>query len=131
MHMRDPHLPEETGRILIHNLGAGVPSPEVVEQRARELAVIAGRAASDYTPADFAQAKRELLQGGLPADDVEEAADTVSDRDDVPGESGQQVRNIVPGDESSVAEELVNEGLEEALHDEMVQASKKDLDEAS
>lgn len=120
------------GKINVHDAGAGVPSPEQVEQRARELAAIAGRAASDFSESDLLQAKQELLHGGppAPADEAREVAD-ITTWDDVPGASGRQVENRGPQDEANIAQELVEEGLDEALHDEMLEASKKNIDAAS
>jgi hypothetical protein len=95
--MREPHSPGPKARIIIHDEGAGVPSPDVVTQRARELAVIAGRAANDYTDEDIRQAKLELVQD----------------------------------DETGVGEELIREGMDEALHDEMLEARKRNIREGS
>ena len=123
---------DRDGKIIMHNAGAGVPSPEQVEERARELALIAGRAASDFTDADLAQAAAELLHGGVPepADEDRAVAD-VSVWDEAPGSSGHQAESYRPTDEANIAEELVAEGMAEALHDEMVEAHKKNIDAAS
>src|SRR5581483_1225928 len=109
--MKEPfsHL----GRINEHANGAGVPSPEDVEHRARELAVIAGRAASDFTEADLAEAKRELLGGEAPPSDVNAIADSVIERDEVYGSSGLRAKTYRPDDEANIAQDLVEEGVEE------------------
>ena len=132
-HMREPHSPGQKARIIIHDEGAGVPSPDVVVQRARELAVIAGRAASDYTDEDFRQAKLELMQEHQPDD--EEMEETALPFDpgsgDVLGGREHQAPNFGSDDETTVGEELIREGLDEALHDEMLEASKKNIRDAS
>ena len=116
------------GKISEHARGAGVPSPEDVEQRARELAVIAGRAGSDFSPADLEQAKLELLGVEVaPADETTSVA-SVTEWDEVPGSSGTQAPKHGPQDEANVAEELVEQGVDEALHDEMLEARKKNID---
>ena len=43
--------------------GTGSEIEERVRERARELALLAGRPLGHVTPADFEQAKRELLSG--------------------------------------------------------------------
>jgi hypothetical protein len=49
------------GKIEFHGNGMGVPSPDDIERRAREIAMIDERDADDFTDADWAQARRELL----------------------------------------------------------------------
>jgi hypothetical protein len=127
--MRESQSPEQKARIIIHGAGAGVPSPDVVEQRARELAVIAGRAASEYTDEDFRQAKLELMQE--PAEEEEASLPFEPGSGEVLGGTAQQAENFGADDESTVGEELIREGLDEALHDEMVEARKKNIHDAS
>lgn len=129
--MKEMRKPTRDGKIIVHSEGAGVPSLEAVEERARELAVIAGRAASNVTDADRAQAKRELLASGISSADEDDMVAAVTTWDEAPGTSGRQAKTYGPSDEANVAEELVEEGLEEALHDEMLEARKKNVDEAS
>jgi hypothetical protein len=131
--MREPISPEQKARIIIHDEGAGVPSPEVVEKRAGELALIAGRAAGNYTDEDFRQAKLELMQDREPDDEEmeEEALPFEPGSGEVLGGREHQAENFGADDETSVGEELVREGLDEALHDEMLEASKKNIRDAS
>ena len=67
------HSQSNSGRIEDQGRGIGVNSREDVEQRAREIAKIAGR--SEPSVADRAQAKAELLDQTLPS--------TVSEDDEV------------------------------------------------
>jgi hypothetical protein len=131
--MRESRSPEQKARIILHDEGAGVPSPDVIEQRARELAVIAGRAASDYTDEDFRQAKREMMQEPQLDDEaMEEAALPFEPGSgDVLGGRETQAENFGGDDESTVGEELIREGMDEALHDEMLEASKKNIRDGS
>ncbi len=119
------------GKINEHARGAGVPSPLDVEKRAQELALIAGRAASDYNETDLEQARAELLGIQTPATDANTAAAKVTQWDDVPGMAGSKKKSYGPQDEANVASELVENGMDEALHDEMVAAHRKNIDEAS
>jgi hypothetical protein len=131
--MREPHSPGPKARIIIHDEGAGVPSPDVVTQRARELAVIAGRAANDYTDEDIRQAKLELVQEPEPDDEEmeEEALPFEPGSGDVLGGRETQAENFGADDETGVGEELIREGMDEALHDEMLEARKRNIREGS
>ena len=55
------------GKIEIHGNGVGVPSPEQVEQRAREIAMIDQRDPDKFTDADWEQARQELHGATIPA----------------------------------------------------------------
>jgi hypothetical protein len=129
--MKELQKSQRDGKIIVHSEGAGVPSPDAIRERARELAVIAGRATSDFTDGDWEQAKHELLRSGTPPADEDQMISTVTTWDEAPGTTGHQVKNYGPQDEANIAEELVTEGVEEALHDEMVEARKRNIDEAS
>src|SRR4030095_11273025 len=48
------------GKINLHGNGLGAPSPELVEKRAREIAMIDEREPNEFTEADWHQAKNEL-----------------------------------------------------------------------
>jgi len=112
----------------------GVPSEETVEERAMELAVIAGRSISQVTEEDRAQARRELLGEGMIEEESEEDEAVIAGTlhfDEAPGTTGHHVTTHGPEDETSVGERLVQEGADEALHDEMLEAHKKNIDEAS
>ena len=54
------------GKISVHGNGVGAPSPDEVEKRAREIAMIDERNPDEFTDADWAQARRELLGAVLP-----------------------------------------------------------------
>jgi hypothetical protein len=130
--MRETHSPGQKARIIIHDEGAGVPSPDVVEQRARELAIIAGRAASDYTDEDFRQAKLELMQTREPDDEEmeEEALPFEPGSGEVLGGRESHAANFGSDDECTIGEELTREGMDEALHDEMLEARKTNIHDA-
>jgi len=104
------------GKIEEHSYGLGVVTEADVEQRARELALLDGRKIPNKV--DREQAWMELL-GFEPELDPEEV-ETVSWSAAV-GSRGRKVPRVGPEDEALVDEELVTEGVEEALHDEMVE----------
>jgi hypothetical protein len=124
---------EPKSHIIIHDEGAGAASPDEVALRARELAAIAGRVPNEYTEQDFRQAKAELTGTSELAetDAPEEAITFEPGSGDILGSRPHHAENRHPEDESTVGEELFTEGTEEALHDEMLEAAKKNLRDAS
>ncbi|MDQ6765736.1 MAG: hypothetical protein M3Z22_06510 [Verrucomicrobiota bacterium] len=116
------------GKISVHGDGVGAPTPELVEKRAREIALISERNPDEFTDADWEQARKELLGVEVipAADDVDEVADGMSDRDSVQGEAGHRAPRVGLDDDENVGEQLVTGGIEEAAHDQMVEAAKDD-----
>jgi hypothetical protein len=127
--MRELQSPEQRAHIIINEQGMGVPSPDITEQRARELAVIAGRAASDFTDEDLRQAKLELKQEIEPDDEALEERELPFEpgSGDVLGGREHQAQNFGSDDDSTIGQELIREGLDEALHDEMLEARRRDI----
>lgn len=128
--MKDqPHSPH--GKINLHGNGLGVPSPETVERRAREIAMIDERNPDEFSEEDWRQAKNELI--GLDASHAPEVDDEVEDemteRDDIPGASGHRAPRSGFEEDVNVGEELVSGGLEEAVHDQMLEARREELEE--
>ncbi|MGI8889623.1 MAG: hypothetical protein ACR2G0_02420 [Chthoniobacterales bacterium] len=119
------------GKINLHGNGLGVPSPEMVEKRAREIAMIDERNPDKFTESDWKQAKDELTGvEGSHAPEVDDAVGgEMSERDEIFGASGHRTpENGFDGD-VNIGEELVSEGIEEAAHDQMVEARREELDE--
>ena len=118
---------EEIGtRTNIHAHGTimnSLVTPDMVENRARELALIAGRELNQVTVSDRIQAKKELLG--------DESGDAAIDETDIvpsgmgapPTSRGKQTQPQLPTDDETEIQ-TVQEGLEQAEHDEMVQAAK-------
>ncbi len=106
-------------KILNHSSGLGAPSPDDVRQRAYEIARIDGRA--EFTESDWQQARLEL-HGGHPAfytDGDDEMVTSVSERDMMVVDAGHHVQNVRE-DETENAIELVAEGMDEAMHEQML-----------
>lgn len=124
--------PFAKGRIIDHDAGMGQPDAEMVEQRARELASIAGLS-RDESVDDFRQQALEELSGmvdpNVPNDDAGPAADMIAE-DDVIGESGGAVapatNAAMSGDEQTIGEQLYNEGIDEADHDRMTASRREE-----
>lgn len=117
------------GKISIHGNGFGVPSPDEVEKRAREIALIAERQPDEFTDADWDQARRELLGPQVPnaPEETESNADVVEEWNVVAASKGHHAPRIE--DDENLGEQLVEDGLEEAVHDQMVEARKEELEQ--
>jgi len=123
--MKKRHQSSE-GNVEEHARGLGTVTPEMVTARAREIALINRRADDKPTPEDWQEAKRELTEGRTghdPADDV-----PVSKRwDPVPGSTPHQAKNLPADDEQTTAETLVESGVEEAEHEQMVEGTRESV----
>lgn len=120
------------GKISVHGNGMGAPTPELIEKRAREIALINERRPHEYTDGDWDQARIELLgrEEIAAADDTNGIADSMSERDESPEEHGHRVpREGFEDDEESLGTHLVTGGLEEAVHDRMVEAARGDQEQ--
>ena len=116
--------------LIINSTGIGTVSRKMVLERAVELAVINGRSPQDVSKSDWEQAKRELTgeSDTDPKEAILESAPESERWDPLPGSTG----HIVPVPSSdgeddegrSVGERLVEEGVKEAEHDQMLQAAR-------
>jgi hypothetical protein len=102
------------GKILRGTEGIGTVTPEMIEERSREIARADGRAEAN----DFDRTRaREDLTGRS-----EQPSTTVGETDPdwyTPrGTSGEKVATVRPEDDENVPEKLVQEGIEEADHDQ-------------
>ena len=122
--------PSKEAALIINSTGNGTVTRKMVRERATELALINGRSVQDVSVADWEQAKRELT-GGTEIDPKEallEAAPEMERWDPLPGSTG----HIIPvasidgedDDGRSMGERLIDEGVQEAEHDQMLQAAR-------
>lgn len=106
-----------------HAEGMGLPSTDLVRQRAQELARIAGRHESNEY--DWQQAKQELHGGhSLHLDDGDDQMIGAATEREIPGTLGHHVENVMPEDNENLGEELVAEGMDEAEHEQMLAAAR-------
>jgi hypothetical protein len=118
--------PISDGNVEEHARGLGTVTPEMVRQRAREIAFINRRAAGKPTPDDWEEAKCELTEGRSAHDPMEDIP--VSKRwDPVPGTPPRQAHNLGADDEQMVSETLVENGVEEAEHEQMVEGTRESV----
>jgi hypothetical protein len=122
--------PLTKGSITENFKGIGTVTQEMVLKRARELALINGHNPDQASKSEIAQAKRELT-GGADIDPEEEDLESVpeSERGNLLRDStGLKARESSDEDEDgegrSESERLVEEGVSEAEHDQMLQAAK-------
>ena len=84
----------------------------------------------EFTETDWRQAKNELtgVEAAHAPEVDNEVDDELRERDDIPGASGHRLPNDYEGDEN-LGEELVSGGIDEAAHDQMVEARREELDQ--
>ncbi len=119
------------GLIIENGAGIGTVTRAMVKERAVELALINGHSAGEVSQSDWEQAKRELTGGSVidPNDALLESAPESERWDPLPGSQGHKAPESASDDEDddgrSEGARLVEEGIAEAEHDQMLQAARK------
>ena len=118
----------QSAKIIHHSEGMGMPCAETVRQRARELAQIDGR--EEFNEGDWAEAKIELHGGHEPNDTNGEMniTEMISGHDMIACSMGHHVANVGMDDQENLAVELIAEGMDEAVHEQML-AARRERDE--
>lgn len=126
--------PLKQGVLTENSAGIGAVTQEIVRERARELALINGHSTEDVPTADLEQAQRELT--GMPAmDPDQEILESAPESDrwnPVAGSSGHKVQEAFSEGEDdgrSDSAQLVKQGVDEAEHDQMLQAARSQAEE--
>ena len=119
----------EEGKVSLHFKGLGTVTEEMVRARARELAIINGRSPEKISTEDLAEAKRELMgENAPPPEGAREDSLPESERwDPNYTSSGGKVGTVPAHDEQTDAEKLVEEGVNEAEHDQMLEGTRDNL----
>src|SRR5437868_13382963 len=128
MYMNENSQPG-VGKISVHGDGVGAPTPEMIERRVREIALIDERSPDDFTDADWEQARQELMGvshtnapeeiGGGPEvseDEHEIVPESLAHRAPRPG---------FDEDDETLGQSLVSGGLEEDAHDQMLEPRRR------
>lgn len=102
-------------KIILGSSGLGLPDPDLLQQRAVEVAAIEGREVANAN--DWEEARRELHGKGA-AGDVTGAVWS-SEAEMIATELGQIHEALEMEDDALTGEELVREGMEEAEHERM------------
>lgn len=99
--------------------GVGPIDAEMVETRAKELAKIDGR--TEVNEGDRILAREDLVHIGSHPE-APEAADSatgeITEWDEAPEASGMRAPTVRPEDEVNIAQSLIEEGIEEADHEQ-------------
>jgi len=122
--------PLKQGVLTENSTGIGAATRGMVRERASELAVINGRSPHEASITEWEQAKRELT-GELDADPKDAVLESAAESerwDPVPGSTGHKMPESPSEDEDdegrSDSARLVEEGVAEAEHDQMLQAAR-------
>ena len=116
--------PLKDGTLTKDSKGLGTVTPEMVQQRAIELAIGNGRTAKDVSKSDWEQAKRELTGGSDmdPKQAVLESAPESERWDPLPGSTGHKRLPTPSEDEDAEGrsdnQRLVEEGITAAEDDQ-------------
>ena len=113
--------------------GIGNVNPALVRERAAELAVADGRPDTDVTPQDLDRAEKELRaelgsEGGTRK--LTETSNSLQP-DDAVGSAGRESVSGESEARQTDAESLIQEGIDEAVHDERVESGKETLSEGT
>ena len=115
-----------SAKIIQHAEGLGTPTAETVRRRARELAIINGH--GEFTEEDWREAKRELHGGHeqFTENGDAEMNSMVAEHDMVVGSVGHHTENRRSEDPDHMGEELIAEGMDEAVHEQMLAARREE-----
>ncbi|HEY4301976.1 MAG TPA: hypothetical protein VGM73_13955 [Candidatus Didemnitutus sp.] len=112
--------------MLVHGHGSAEVTDVDIERRANELASIQHRSP---TAEDVAQARSELAGESIPpaaTDDVPDSHVAITrDPSEPPSDMGTRIPDQNEEDEEQVTDRLVEEGVDEAQHDQMLAARRK------
>lgn len=120
---------EDQGKILDHDAGVGEVSDAEITRRAKELSMIAGRLPEEFNETDRIQAVEELRgrRDQLEANDEPSFAAGMTERDDTLGTGGLTTSSPSDEGDRTIGETLYNEGVAEAVHDQMLQSRRGEL----
>ena len=83
----------------------------------------------EFTEADWAQARHELMgeENNVPPEETPDNADMTEEWSVVASSKGHRIPRPGTEEEETVGEHLVIEGIEEATHDQMLEARREEL----
>jgi len=121
----------EQGRFTEHSHGLGTVTDAMVWRRARQIAEINGRPHNQILDSDVAQARRELTgeERLVPEATAEEQLPESDRWKEVAESEGRKTPATPTPDEQTFAEELVEEGMEDAEQDQMLESVRRNRKE--
>ncbi|MFT3781989.1 MAG: hypothetical protein QM790_08225 [Nibricoccus sp.] len=116
-------------KILLHGAGVGGVTDKDILQRARELAAIDGDSSPEVSDTYIERARQELTGQSLPpttGEDSEALGAMTRDPSEPISDSGHRVPETEVPDEQQDLERLTEEGVEEAQHEQMIAARRRE-----
>jgi len=122
--------PLTQGKLMENSTGIGTVTRKMVRKRATELAMISGSTSQGLSKSDLAQARRELTGGSDidPQTAILESVPESERAEPIPSSTGHKAPKSSDEDEDgegrSQSAKLVEQGVEEAEHDQMLRAAQ-------
>jgi hypothetical protein len=110
------------GKIVRGTEGLGTVTPRMIEERAREIARSDGR--NRPNDLDRSSAREELTGTGSGSEKVPTREEPGRDWEMPLVSTGEKAPTVRPEDDQSISEELIQEGVEEADHDQRVRSGR-------
>ena len=117
----------EEGKLSHHGSGLGTITPEMVQARAVEIAVINGRSADSVLKSDWDEAWRELTGRENHREPSGDWTIETSQWDPAPGTPGHKTHTKPTHDEQTDSERICEQGVSEAEHDLMVEHTREQI----
>jgi hypothetical protein len=114
-----------SGKILCGTEGLGTVTPQMVEQRAREIARSDGRSQSNEL--DWTRAREELTGPTSDSEELPTREEPGRDWQMPLVSTGEKAPTVRPEDDENIPEKLIQEGIEEADHNQRL-SSERDRD---
>jgi hypothetical protein len=110
------------GKIVRGTEGLGTVTPEMVEERAHEIARTDGRKRPNDL--DRSSAREEMTGASSGSEKVPERENPGRDWEMPLVSTGDKAPTVRPEDDQNIPEELIQEGVEEADHDQRVSSER-------
>jgi len=114
---------ERPGKILRGTEGIGTVTPQMIEERAREIARSDGRA--EPNDLDRTRAREDLIGITSGSDKSSTKEEPATDWYTPRASSGEKTPTVRPEDDENIPAKLIQEGIEEAEHDQRKQRRQK------
>ena len=116
------------GRIELNGGGFGSAAEDTLDERAQEIARIDHPEVGGVTQTDRDKARAELdgLPYALTTDDAEAEDQAVFDPSEAVTDRGRRIKPVRSPSEQDNEENLVGEGVDEALHEQMLEAERSE-----
>ena len=110
------------GKIVCGTEGLGTVTPQMIEERAHEIARSDGRKRPNDL--DRSSAREEMTGARSGSEKVPERQNPSRDWEMPLVSTGKKTPTVGPEDDQNIPEELIQEGIEEADHDQRVRSAR-------